>query len=210
MVLRLPVFFREIAINFPIAPNGRQGLVVGRLFHFCRYTHDNGIWRYDLSLHHDGPGGNEAIFSDFGAVQNGGMHADDAIFSDRRAVNDGAVSYRDIFFNDRREPEVHVNNGIILNVTVFSDRDRFHIAAYDRTEPNAAILRNGRVADNGRIVRDENGIVNFGPAALTEAKRIGNVFQRILENFLIRYGSDDENLKMRFQVVDFLIKSQRK
>lgn len=181
MMLRSSIFFCEVAVNFPIAPDGGERMFVRRFFNFCRNAHHDRIRRYHLPLHDDGARRNEAIFPDFRAVEDRGVHPDDAILANRRAVNDRVVPDGDIFFNERGKTEVHMNHGVVLNVAISADRDRRHVAAQNRTEPDARVFSDGDVADDGSGIGNEHGIVDLGLAALAEPKRVENVFQRILK-----------------------------
>lgn len=159
-------------------------------FYFGRNAHHNGIGRNDLSLHDDGAGADDAIFSDLRPVEYRRMHTDDAIFTNRRAVNDRAVSDGNIVLDQRGKAEVDMHHYVILNITIFADCDRRHVGTDNGAKPDAAIFCNSNFPDQRSRVGNKYRIVNFRPLAVGETKRIKLIFQSMIPIIFVRLQAE--------------------
>lgn len=128
MVFGFAILGGKFTIYFPIAAYHRQCLFIGCFFDFGRHTHDNRVGWNNLILHDDRTRRDNAVFTDFGTVEYRRMHADDAVFANGCAVHDGAVTYRNIVFDNGGKMIVHMHDGVVLYIAVFSDDDGVHVA----------------------------------------------------------------------------------
>lgn len=80
--------------------------------------------------------------ADQGALANDGTAQQNRAHPNQRAIahatrmEDRAVAHRYVSTHDRGNAVVRVNNGVVLNVGVGADHDRFNIPPQNRPRPN--------------------------------------------------------------------------
>jgi len=62
-------------------------------------NHQAAIWNL-LALRNDRTRTNQAVFPDFGSVQNDGLHPDQGSCTNRASVQHGLMADRDVLFHD--------------------------------------------------------------------------------------------------------------
>ncbi len=101
--------------------------------------------------------------SNLRAIKNPRAHADQAEVSNHATVHNRAMSDGDAVANDERPfVERDVAHGQVLNVGLLADTNVVHIAADDGVEPDAALIADFNIADDGGIRGDEDAGGKFG------------------------------------------------
>src|SRR3954453_2760523 len=73
-------------------------------------------------------------------------------------MNDRAVADRHVVADLVGHATVAVNHGTVLDIDALADPDWRNIAANDSVEPEAGEFADGDVADDGRVVGEEESI----------------------------------------------------
>ena len=89
--------------------------------------------RYFLPFGNQRVCADEAVSSDFGAIENDCLDADQRAVPDGAAVNHGHVADADIFSNGHRETRVPMYHATVLQLRVLADGDDIVVATHNDT-----------------------------------------------------------------------------
>ncbi len=105
----------------------------------------------------EGPGADDGVMADDGAVHDGGAHAYEAFVFDGAGVDDGRVADGDVLADEDGEVVGEVDDGAVLHVGAVAYPDVVDISAQDAAGPDAGLLSEAHVADEGGLGGDVGG-----------------------------------------------------
>jgi len=132
-----------------------------RFYDFCGGAKNERIGRDDHALGHHGVGADDAIFSNLGVVEYGGMHANEDMVGEGGSVDDSGVTDYTIRANGTRRSGVGVDYGVVLDVGSFADTNCIGIASKYGTKPKGGICFHNHISDGGCIGCDKGCGVNI-------------------------------------------------
>ena len=111
-----------------------------RAYHFARHAHHETPIRDLPAFRDQRAGADQTMRANLGTVQNHRVDTNQTVVADRAAVQHGLVPHRDVVPDSQWITWIGVQYREILNIRVFTHRDRFTIAAYHGPEPDAGIV----------------------------------------------------------------------
>ena len=107
---------------------------------FSRNAEDQRTRRDFCPLRHDGACADDRVFTDDALVQQNGAHPNDDLVLDRGPVYDRAMSHCNAIPDDGGLAQVHMDEGAVLDIRLFTDFDGGHVASQDCPKPDARVL----------------------------------------------------------------------
>ena len=116
----------------------------------CGYAdREHTLW-HDHPGRHDGPRSDERFAVDCRTVEHDGPDPDQGPVPDAAAVHHGAVADGDLLTEGAgKAPGSHVEHRVVLNVRAVADADVVHVPAQHAPVPDAGVLANLDISDNG-------------------------------------------------------------
>src|SRR5690606_1424974 len=106
-----------------------------------------------LALGYQRARADQRVVADARAVEDDRAHADQHVVADRAAVDDGAMADGAPLAHHHRTAGIGVHDDVFLQVGAVADGNRLAVAARHRAEPDANILAEPHLADDGRTRR---------------------------------------------------------
>ncbi len=137
------------------APNGILKLLWADGFYFFSRNARVDKPRFEAAVfQYHCAGCDEAVFLHYGMIHDDGTHANQHIVHERTAVYECAMADGNVVADGGGGAQVGaVQDGAVLNVDFVANADAVDIAAHHRLKPDAAIVADDHVANDGRIFR---------------------------------------------------------
>lgn len=133
-----------------------QGTPLQRFLRLGRITRCQISSWYGAVFSDDTSSRHQAALTDHRAAEQNRTHADQGAFAYPRAVQDGAVTDGDVVLEHQPGlPGLGMRDYIVLDVAIRADADRREVGAQHGAEPDAGILSDLDVANDGRVLGDE-------------------------------------------------------
>src|SRR4029453_8297106 len=122
--------------------------------HPARRAHDQRtIWNF-LALGDERIRANEAILSDFRAVQDHALDADQSAIADGTAMQHDHVAHADVASYGQGKARIDVQHATILYLGICTYRNRVLVAAHHASEPDTGVRFQPHRADHHCVWRD--------------------------------------------------------
>jgi len=122
--------------------------------------------RWDFgSLGHERLGADDGLFANDGAIEDHRAHAHQHLVTDLASVDHGAVAHGDPVAKETGEIVGEMQDGVVLHVGMVANDDAVDVAAQDGAIPNAGVVTEGDVANDGGESGDEDVFAQAGMAA---------------------------------------------
>lgn len=141
-----------------------RGIALQGFFYFGRIAGRKAIGRNLAIFANHTARRHQRAGSNNGAAEKNGAHSNEAALFDACPVKYSAVTYGDVFFQNKAGLRAFaVSDDIVLYVASAADTYGREVSAQDRAEPDAGIVSDFNIADDGCVRCDEGARRPIGP-----------------------------------------------